>query len=85
MSNQERILNQGHLAELREKLERLTDRAEGIVESLRVATYVAPLSTPFDLDAAKVRNFGDELVEVVREGNRVREEIRRLEEALGRR
>ncbi|MCC6679266.1 MAG: hypothetical protein IT445_00035 [Phycisphaeraceae bacterium] len=81
--SQERYMKLGMLEDLRRKLRAVEDRAEGIIESLRTATFVAPLSSIFDLDTEKVTNYATELRQVSIEGQRIRSEIQKLEDELG--
>jgi|GEM_PF-3280886 len=81
MSDTSRLMKQGMLGELRDKLAALEDRAEGIIGSLQVATFVQ--SSVWVLDSAKIRNYGIELAHVITEGNEIRSRIESLETDLG--
>ena len=85
MASAERHRKLGELAELREKHGQLVHRAEGIIESLNLATYVGPTSTPFALDPDKVVNYANELRDVIREGQQVEQGIEKLKDELGER
>jgi len=77
----ERMQRLGFLTVQREELRRLTHRIEGILDSLRIQTFT--VTSPFDLDGEKIRNYGREFHEVQRQGIALREAIAKLEADLG--
>lgn len=83
MSKEERLMKMGELGELRKKFAAVEDRAEGILQSIRLAAYVSPVASALDLDARKIANYAAEYTAVHAEGRKLRGAITQLEEDLG--
>lgn len=77
----DRLKNKGLLAELREQLDALEDRATNCKASLLDATFV--LKTHFDLDTGRIRGAAKDLADAIEEGQAIRARIDKLEEELG--
>ena len=77
----DRLMKLGLKGKLEEELKALEDRAEGIIESIQSNTFV--MSTVWNLDGEKIRNYGRELAEVIRQGNELRNRIEELKADLG--
>ncbi len=81
MSDTNRLMKLGMHNELQTRLKALEDRAEGIIGSIQIATFVQ--SSVWALDGEKVRHYGIELRDVLKEGNELRTRIESLEAELG--
>ncbi|MEO0966230.1 MAG: hypothetical protein AAFY08_14065 [Planctomycetota bacterium] len=83
MSNHERLARLGRLTELRERFRSVEHRAEGVLESIRLATYVDPVAGALDLDADKIADLAGAYRELHAQGVTLRAAITQLEEELG--
>ncbi|MEO0477201.1 MAG: hypothetical protein AAF085_14725 [Planctomycetota bacterium] len=81
MSNQERLMKQGLLAEKRAELKTLEDRAENALNALRAATFV--YDSPLDLDGGNVVTAATDLDAIIKQASSVRKQITKLEDELG--
>lgn len=81
MSNTERLMKQGLLAELRRELGTLEDRAENCVKAIRGAMFV--VTSPLDLDTGNIVVGATDLDAVVKQAASVRDRIAKLEDELG--
>jgi len=81
MPELERYKKLGLLQTKREELAQLEDRAEGILGSIRDATFV--VASVWDLDGSKVANYGRELRGVLEQGQALRSQIDALKNELG--
>lgn len=80
-ASHERRMKLGLLTERQQKMETLRHRIDGILGSLREATFV--VSSPFDLDGERVEAYARELRQVIREGNALQSSIDELKDELG--
>jgi hypothetical protein len=78
-----RLMKLGSLEELRVRFRKLENRASGIISSIQVQTFLAPMSSPLSLDAQKLSDFAGEYQEVFEEGRKLRDAIAKLEDELG--
>ncbi|MEO0475955.1 MAG: hypothetical protein AAF085_08315 [Planctomycetota bacterium] len=81
MSKQEQLMKQGLLAEKRNELKTLEDRAENAISALRAATFV--LESPLDLDGGNVVAAATDLDAIIKQASSVRKQITKLEDELG--
>lgn len=81
MSNNERLMKQGLLTELRGQYRDLENRAENHLNALRAATFV--VTTPLDLDGGNIVAAAQDLHLVIKQAAAVSARVETLEEELG--
>lgn len=81
MSKQEQLMKKGLLAELREQMKDLENRAENAITSLQVATFVH--SSPLNLDGGNVVAAATDLDSIIKQAVTIRGRITKLEDELG--
>jgi hypothetical protein len=81
MTVNERLMQQGLLAEKRGELRKLENQAENHLNALRVATFVQ--DSPLDLDGGNIVAAANDLNAVLAQAAIVQKRIAELENALG--
>lgn len=79
--NNERIKMQGRRVEKKKKLDELERKASNLIMNVR--DYVDPFEDWLDMRVDEGQQAMNDLYEVVRKGRQIRDDIKKLNQALG--